>query len=127
MGEGVVVEGERVARGMELMTREEARGWGFFSRGEGGVVVVVVDGEGGGGDGGVGLLRASAAASRYAVRAEGSTGQVEGGGDDGAFWTGAEDVLPILRVFVLYCLRWTTHVMDDRPKFCRGFDTLRQD
>ena len=28
------------------------------------------------------------------MRAEGSTGQVEGGGEDGACWTGVEDVLP---------------------------------
>lgn len=93
----MVVEGEREARGMELMTRSEARGFWFCNRGGGGVVVVDVDGEGG--DGGVGLLRASAAASSHAVRAEGSTGQVEGGGEGGACWTGAEDVLPIFGVF----------------------------
>ena len=98
VGEGVVVEGDREARGMELMTRSEARDFWFCNRGGGGVVVLVVDGEGG--DGGVGLLRASAAASSHAVRAEGSTGQVEGEGEGGACWTGVEDVLPILCVSV---------------------------
>ena len=92
VGEGVVVEGERGARGMELATRSEARGLEFCNRGGGGV--------GEGGDGGVGWLRAFAVASSHAVRAEGSTGQVEGGGEDGACWTGVEDVLPILRVLV---------------------------
>ena len=121
----MVVEGERAARGMELMTREEARGAESCNRGGGGVVIVDLDldVEGGGGDGGVGLLRASAAASRYAVRADGSTGQVEGGGGEGACWTGVEDVLPILFVFVLYCLRksdWTTDGIYHRPKFRRG-------
>lgn len=101
MGEGVVVEGERVARGMELMTRLWSRGAGFGNRGGGGVVDVDLDMVVDGGDWGVGLLRASAAASRYAVRTEGSTGQVEGGGEDEACWTGVEDVLPILLVFVL--------------------------
>ena len=100
VGERVVVERERVARGMELMTRLWSRGLGFCDWGGGGVVVVDLDVEGGDGDGGVDLLRASAAASRYAVRAEGSTGQVEGGGEDGACWTGVEDVLPILCIFV---------------------------
>ena len=61
VGEGVVVEGEREARGMELMTRSEGRGFWFCNRGGGGVVVVVVDVDGEGGDGGVGLMRASAA------------------------------------------------------------------
>ena len=63
-------------------------------------MVVVVEVDVGGGDGEFGRLRASAAASSHAVRADGSTGQVEGGGEDGACWTGVEDVLPILRVFV---------------------------
>ena len=127
MGEGVVVEGEREARGMELMTRSEGRGFWFCNRGGGGVVVVDVDGEGG--DGGVCLLRASAAASSHAVRAEGSTGQVEGGGEDGACWTGVEDVLPIVACNCIYCLRinvWTQDGTSNRPKFLRGIEALGQ-
>ncbi len=103
VGEGVVVEGEREARGMELVTRSEARGLGFCNCGGGGVVVV--DREGGDGDGGVGWLRAFAAASSHAVRAEGSTGQVELGGEVGGCWTGLEDVFPIFRTLVGVVLR----------------------
>jgi len=78
-GLGVTVVGERSARGMVEMTREEARGRCWRSRGGGGgwVVGEVV------GESGCGIwarLRFWAAASSQAARAEGSTGQDEGGG-----------------------------------------------
>jgi hypothetical protein len=78
-GLGVTVVGERSARGMVEMTREEARGRCCGSRGGGGgwVVGEVVGGSGCGIWGG---LRFWAAASSQAARAEGSTGQEEGGG-----------------------------------------------
>lgn len=73
VGVGVVVGGESSARGMELVTRSEARAsWFVGCEGEG--CVVDLDGEvaeeGGG--------RTSWAASSHAARAEGSTGHVEG-------------------------------------------------
>ena len=92
-------------------------------------MVVDVDVDGEGGDGEAGLLRASAAASSHAVRAEGSTGQVEGGGDGGACWTGVEDVLPIVACICIYCLRinvWTQDGTSNIPKFRRGIKALGQ-
>lgn len=83
VGLGVVVEGESSARGMVDITRSEARGRSFRSRGAGGgrvVVGVVVGGRGCGMEGG---SRDWAAASSQAARAEGSTGQEEGGGAAG--------------------------------------------
>lgn len=83
---------------MELVTRSEARGWGFVSRAGGGgvvvVVVVVMEGTGWG----------SWAAWSHAARADGSTGHAEGGGllgdwalGEGVAWTLLEElVLPIV-------------------------------
>ena len=71
VGVGVVVCGEWGARGMELVTREEARGCGLSD------LEAEAEAEGGG----CGLGRASwAAASSHAARAEGSMGHaaVEG-------------------------------------------------
>lgn len=79
LGLGVMVGGERSARGMVEMTREEARGRCWRSRG-GGVGWLVGEVEGGRGCGMGGGLRFWAAASSQAARAEGSTGQEEGGG-----------------------------------------------
>ncbi len=79
VGVGVVVSGEDEVRGMELVTRSEARGRCFIIFGGGGGWVVVLeeeeegeDGEGGGW--GVGLP-----ASSHAARADGSTGQADDG------------------------------------------------
>ena len=91
VGVGVVVSGESSARGMELVTRSEARGRFFVSRGGGGCAV---DGEEGDLDGGGGR-RASCAASTHAERAEGSTGQVEGGESAGGEWMWLEEVFPM--------------------------------
>lgn len=80
VGVGVVVFGERSARGMELVTRLEARGWDLVGLGGGAGIVVEVEG---GGEGG-GCGRASlAAASSHAARAEGSIGHADGGGSCG--------------------------------------------
>lgn len=78
VGLGVMVGGEVSARGMEEMTRSDARGRGSKSWGAGfglfgGLDVV----DGGRGCGGC----CAPAASSQAVRAAGSTGQAEGGGD----------------------------------------------
>ena len=91
VGVGVVVDGESSERGMELMTRSEARGL-FFARRDGGEVVE--DGEDG--EGGVSLLRASMVASSHAVRIEGSTGQAEEEGKDRGCWIWLEEVFPML-------------------------------
>ena len=54
----------------------------------------------GGDDGGGGalLLRASLAASSHAMRAEGSTGQAEGGGEGRGCWIWLEEMFPMLLV-----------------------------
>ena len=94
------MEGESSARGMELVTRSEARGWVFASRGGGGVDVVDsndggVEGEGGGGE------RASLAASSHAARADGSTGQAEGEGSFEVALAVLEGVFPIGKVIYI--------------------------
>lgn len=96
MGVGVVVGGESSARGMELVTRSEARGRCFVNCGGGGFV----DAEGGddAGAGGGGGGRASWAFWSHAARAEGSTGQAEGGGLLGGDSTLLDEVLPILQL-----------------------------
>lgn len=86
--------GESSARGMELVTRSEARGRVLLSLGLG-MGVVGVDAEGGGEGGGSG--RASwAAASSHAARAEGSMGHADGGGLLGGSWTLLEEVFPMV-------------------------------
>lgn len=87
-GEGVLVVGESSERGMELMTRSEARGLWFVIRGVG--EGVDVDG------GGAVLLRVSLAASSHAVRAEGSIGQAEDEVEGGGCWIWLEEVFPML-------------------------------
>ena len=89
VGVGVVVSGERSVRGMELVTRSEARVRVFVSFEGGGCAIV---GEWGGRGGG----RASWAASSHAERAEGSTGQVEGGESAGEEWIWLEEVFPMM-------------------------------
>lgn len=89
VGVGVVVGGESSARGIELVMRLVGRGRWFVSRGGGGCVVLS---EGGDAWGGAGWEVWS-----HAARAEGSIGQVEGGGSFGADGTLLEDVLPMLR------------------------------
>ncbi len=78
VGVGVVVEGEDEVRGMELVTRSEARGRCFIILGGGGGWVVGLEEEEGelgeGGGWGVGLP-----ASSHAARADGSTGQADEG------------------------------------------------
>jgi len=75
VGVGVVVGGELAVRGIELVTRSEARGRCFSIFGGGGGVVLSESGDGGGGCGwGICL-----AASSHAARAEGSTGQADDG------------------------------------------------
>lgn len=71
MGVGVVVFGERSARGIELVTRSEARGrfWVSLGGGMGELEEGGRRGEVGGGGRG-----SWAAASSHAVRAEGSIG-----------------------------------------------------
>jgi hypothetical protein len=92
MGEGVVVAGANSARGIELITRSEAKGLCFASWGVGDGVDVVEGGDAGGGGG----WRAFLAASSHASRADGSTGQAEGGGSLRGAWTRLEEVFPIL-------------------------------
>lgn len=77
IGEGVVVTGEISARGIELVTRSEANGLCFVSWGAGeGVDAEIVKGGEVRLGGGCGVFRA---ASSHAARADGSTGQVDGG------------------------------------------------
>ena len=83
MGVGVVVFGESSARGMELVTRSEARGRVLVSLG-GGMGDGGVDLEGGRRGEEAGEERDSwAAASSHAARAEGSTGHTGCGGSFG--------------------------------------------
>jgi hypothetical protein len=78
-GLGVVVAGEEGARGMELTSRSDASGRVFITRGgsvevdAGGEVEVEVEGERNG-------CGACDDFSIQAARAEGSTGQADGGG-----------------------------------------------
>lgn len=96
VGVGVVVEGEVAVRGMELMTRSEARGRVFTIFGCGGGLEVSEDGEGWevGGCG----WEADLPSSSQAARAAGSTGQVE---EEALFGGGellVEGVLPIVKL-----------------------------
>lgn len=80
VGVGVVVWGESAARGMELVTRSEARGRVFAS-----LEVGTGSGtaEAGGCCGALGRASWAAAASSHAARAEGSIGHADGGGSFG--------------------------------------------
>ena len=87
-----MVAGERSARGMELVTRSEARGRVLVSFGRG-TEAGDWGGEGGGGCG----ERDSwaAAASSHAARAEGSIGHVGGGGEVGGGGDWLEELDPM--------------------------------
>ena len=110
MGVGVVVGGERGARGMELVTREEARGRGVVGLGTG--------------VGGVGWE----AASSHAARAEGSMGQAGGGGSVGGGWMLLEEVFPMVVELGEGARRWSRVVRETliwnhgslRPGFSQG-------
>lgn len=88
VGVGVVVGGESSARGMELVTRLVGRGRWSVSRGGGGCVVLS--------EGGDACRGAGWEVWSHAARAEGSMGQVGGGGSFGAGGTLLEVVLPML-------------------------------
>ena len=100
MGVGVVVGGERGARGMELVTREEARGRGVVGLG----TEVGWDGGAGGGS--------WAAASSHAARAEGSMGQAGGGGSVGGGWMLLEEVFPMVVELGKGARRWSRVVRE---------------
>jgi len=74
VGVGVVVEGESSVRGMELMTRSEAKGRCFINLGDGGVELFEAGDAGKVGGGGGAFMPASS----HASRADGSTGQAGG-------------------------------------------------
>lgn len=76
-GLGVVVDGEEAARGMELVSRSDARGRVFKIRCGVGVVELGMGVDVGGRNG----WEDSVDFSSQAARAEGSTGQADGGGD----------------------------------------------
>lgn len=93
-GEGVLVDGESSDRGIELVTRSDARGLCFVGWGGGEAGLDEGDGEDDGGGGAL-LSRASLAVSSHAARAEGSTGQAEGGGTFEGCWIWLEEVFPM--------------------------------
>lgn len=90
-----MVGGESSARGMELVTRSEARGLFLVSLG-GGMGDADGDAEGGRrGEGGGSGRDSLAAASSHAARAEGSTGHADCGVGFGGGETWLEEVFPM--------------------------------
>ena len=98
-GDGVVVAGESSARGMELITRSEARGLCLVSCGVGGDVdMELIEG----GDAGGGAARGAVLlVSSHTARADGSTGQMDDGNRVGGSCTLLEEVFPI----IVFCTR----------------------